>query len=298
MPTADEPERTPLVMAVVPVRNRRELTLRFLRALAASAHPRLEAVVVDDGSSDGTAAAIARDFPRVAVLRGSGDLWWAGATNAGVRHALAHGADYILTINDDAVFGPDLVPRLVRVAQADPWRMVGARIHDQDHRERVWAIGFSAPFAGNRVWVANHAGRAWPDIAGTVAAVEPVEVLCGNGVLIPRAAYLAAGLYDRRNLPQYHADSDFILRARACGFSAVVATDAVLYNHESGGDIPRRRWQVVASRKSPLYWPALTTILWRHGPARGRLALLAGQYAPHLLPAAWVGRLRAWAGPR
>jgi GT2 family glycosyltransferase len=274
----------PTVWAVVPVRDRRALTVRFLEAWRREAYEPKRIVVVDDGSSDGTAEELARSFPEVAVLRGDGNLWWAGATNLGVRHALAAGADHVLTINDDALVEPGFLAALVDAARADPLRIVGSRIHREPPDDRLWAVGVTRRFRGNRVWGMNHAGERWEDVAPALADPQPVDTLCGNGTLVPRQAFADCGLYDDRRCPQYHADSDFVLRAAARGYRPVVALGSVVRNHDSGGDIPKRRWDIVFSRKSPLYWRALWTILRRHGPRGRRLVLFIGQYLPQLLP--------------
>src|SRR5262245_56876861 len=99
----------PSVAVVVPVHGRLPLTVRFLESFRRVSYPRRQVVVVDDGSPDDTSGRLARDFPEVKVLRGNGKLWWAGATNRGVRYALRHGFDYVLTANNDAVCHPDFL---------------------------------------------------------------------------------------------------------------------------------------------------------------------------------------------
>ena len=59
--------------------------------------------IVDDGSTDGTAEAIAEEFPEVVVVPGDGDLWFTEGTNVGVREALKWEPDYILMFKDGVV---------------------------------------------------------------------------------------------------------------------------------------------------------------------------------------------------
>ena len=93
----------PRVTAVVPVRNRQQLTLRCLEQLAQQTYPNLRVLVVDSNSSDGTVAAIRTAYPQVRVLAAGDDAYWAGATNRGLRQALAQGSEWLLTINDDEI---------------------------------------------------------------------------------------------------------------------------------------------------------------------------------------------------
>src|SRR5690242_6946342 len=116
----------PHVSVVVPVFNRLEHTREFLRCFEKVTYPNREVIIVDDGSTDGTADAIARQWPSVRLLREEGNLWWSESTNRGVRDALERGADYILTINDDVTFDADFLDRLVAYAETHPRTLVGA----------------------------------------------------------------------------------------------------------------------------------------------------------------------------
>ena len=69
-----------LTCIVIPVYNRRTLTLQCLDHLqwcASLADWRV--VLVDDGSTDGTADEVRTRFPHVDIVQGSGDLFWTGA---------------------------------------------------------------------------------------------------------------------------------------------------------------------------------------------------------------------------
>ena len=115
------------VAIVAPVHDRRELTLRCLRSLSRIDRTGLDVsiFIVDDGCTDGTPEAIARDFPHVNIIPGSGELWYTEGTNVGVREALKHSPDYILCINDDSIFDEQAVLRLVECAERFPRSVVG-----------------------------------------------------------------------------------------------------------------------------------------------------------------------------
>lgn len=282
----------PLVYAVTPCRNRRALTLRFVERFAALGYANRRLVLVDDGSTDGTPEAVAAAHPWVELLRGDGELWWAGATNVGVRHALERGADYVLTINDDATFGPDLVSRLVEASAGHPRRIVGSRLMNADDPERVRAVGTSCVFRGYDLLVLNGLDRRWPEWGVSLRDPHPVDTLCGNGVLLPRAVFEEVGLYDEEHFPHNHADSDLVLRARAAGFEPVVALGAVVYDHVRGGMVASTLREAVGSKRSDRYYPALRELLRRHAAGRRAAPLLALQYAPFLLPRGLRERIR------
>lgn len=80
--------RPPLVSVVMPVFNRASLVGQAIESVIAQRYPHLELIVVDDGSSDGSAAA-ARGFgdPRVKVVELGRNMGHSAARNAGLRAA-------------------------------------------------------------------------------------------------------------------------------------------------------------------------------------------------------------------
>lgn len=102
---------TPVLSVVVLSWNTKDLTLACLRALFAEtpAHAR-EVIVVDNGSSDGSADAIAAQFPQVRLLRNADNRLYAAANNQGV--AVASG-EYVCTLNSDTEVRPGALDQLV-----------------------------------------------------------------------------------------------------------------------------------------------------------------------------------------
>ncbi|MGW3319247.1 bifunctional polysaccharide deacetylase/glycosyltransferase family 2 protein, partial [Streptomyces fungicidicus] len=109
------PPVTRPVSVIVPAYNEKECIENTLRSLAASTHP-IEVIVVDDGSTDGTAdLAEALGLPNVRVIR-QANAGKPAALNNGVRSA-RH--DIVVMMDGDTVFEPDTVARLVQPF-ADP----------------------------------------------------------------------------------------------------------------------------------------------------------------------------------
>ena len=119
---------TEWVIVVVPIHNGADETLELLQSIAVSETPNLEIIVVDDGSTDGSAAVIADHFPAVTILTGNGEFWWAGATNLGVREALSRGADYVLTMNNDNVVDQGFLQPLLDAVRSEPRGIVTSKL--------------------------------------------------------------------------------------------------------------------------------------------------------------------------
>lgn len=272
----------PRVVAVVPTRNRQALTLRFLGQMAAQTYPNLSVVIVDANSGDGTPDAVRQRFPSVVVLAAADSDFWAGATNRGVRHALGLGADYVLTINDDAVVDPDYVERLVAIAQAHHCQILGSQINYLAEPDRVWALGTYTTWGTPNFLRLGYTDSLQDQIPDTVAqsAVLAVDALPGNGVLIHQQVYRHIGLYRARWLPHYHADSEFVMRAIRWGIPAYVTPQAVVYNDFSPTQkqLPlgslRGLAYTLGHPKSHLYLPAVVYIFSRYCPLPQQWATL------------------------
>ena len=100
----DTPERTPARVRVVVLNwNSWWFTRRCLRALALTEHPadRLEVVLVDNASVDGSLERLRHEFPEVAVVRNEANLGFAEGCNRAMRDL--DGTDMVALVNNDAV---------------------------------------------------------------------------------------------------------------------------------------------------------------------------------------------------
>lgn len=217
----------PAVFVVIPVFNRRKLTQQCLESLSIQTYRSIRIVVVDHGSTDGTAAMMGARFPRVTLIREKEDLWWTGATNAGVRWSLgvASKSDYILTLNNDTVAPPSYVSRLVGYAASHQNAIIGSVAVDANRPDTIIEAGV------NIDWVS--AKFRYP-LRGSLASRldDDVEIapmtLPGRGTLVPVPLFRRLGLFDEQTFPHYGADYDFVLRARRCGVAVWVAPKATV----------------------------------------------------------------------
>ena len=146
--TSDDNANLPLVSVVMPVRNEADFIAHSLGAVLAQDYPagRLEILVVDDGSTDGTPEAIAAlpGAARARVLRGQGGLI-ASALNTAVRRS--RGA-VIVRVDGHTVIAPDYVRRCVEQLQATGADNVGGLMRPVGLTPmgRAIAAAMSSPF--------------------------------------------------------------------------------------------------------------------------------------------------------
>jgi glycosyltransferase involved in cell wall biosynthesis len=115
-------------------------------------------IVVDDGSADGTAQALAG--LDVTVLRNEENLGKAGSLMRGFDHALAHGAVGVITLDADGQHAPEEIPSfLAQAAEYPASFIIGARRREQ-RRDFFWR------YAANRIadfWIGWAAGSPIED---------------------------------------------------------------------------------------------------------------------------------------
>lgn len=116
----DRIEPVPMVRVVVLNWNNDWFTTRCVRSLLATDYPsdRLQVVVVDNGSVDGSLARLRHDLPGVEFVENGANLGFAEGCNRALRDLT--GIDHVALINNDAIVEPDWLRPLVDVLEATP----------------------------------------------------------------------------------------------------------------------------------------------------------------------------------
>jgi GT2 family glycosyltransferase len=254
------------VALIVPVHNRIAITRRFLSTVLVTLPTYARIVVVDDGSTDGTSEMIASSFPSVQSLRGDGTLWWAGATNVGVEWALCNGFDFLVTINDDCIPADGFLDTLLQTALIHRRAIVGSLLVSLNEPDRVWACGGRMKFWNGKLFSNRFHGNTVAE-ARAIGRLHTVDILPGCGVLVPVSAYRELGLYDSQRFPQYHADSEFSLRAKKHGYEILVDTAAIIANDTDYTARWRGWYYALTHKSSPYYFPAIRAVL-DYSPSR------------------------------
>jgi N-acetylglucosaminyl-diphospho-decaprenol L-rhamnosyltransferase len=204
------------VDVVIPTHDGWELTERCLQQLARQtvAHT---VIVVDDGSSDGTAASVRQEFPSARVVETGANLGFSVACNRGAQ---AGSGEVIVLLNNDVECPADFLERLVAPLAADARVGAVAAVLVQPENELVDSVGLTADrtLAG----YPRHHGRPIAD------ARKPTPVLTGpsgGAGAYRRAAWEEVGGLDE-GVFFYLEDLDLALRLRSAGWESAVALGA------------------------------------------------------------------------
>lgn len=228
------PDHTIDVSILVVSYNTRELTLAALRSiLAETSAIRVEIIVVDNASSDRSAAAIAAAFPGVRVIARDDNLGFAAANNLAARHARGR---YLLLLNPDTVVLDRAIERLRGFADARPAAMIwGGRTLFPDGRlnpASCWgrmtpwnlfcrATGLTGLFRRTTLFNGEAIGGYQRD------RVREVDIVSGCFLMIERAVWNRLGGFDPLFF-MYGEEADLCLRARALGARPAITPDATI----------------------------------------------------------------------
>lgn len=203
-----------------------------------------EVIVVDNASADGSAEAIAREFPEFRLIASQENLGFARANNLAATHATA---ERLLLLNPDTLVDAGAIDELLAFADRTPGTGIwGGRTRFGDgspnptscwRRPTPWSVfcsasGLAGVFKGSRLFN--------PESLGVLSdgAELPVDVVTGCLLLIDRALWERLEGFDPAFF-MYGEDADLCLRARKLGARPMVTAKADIVHY--GGQSDRVR---------------------------------------------------------
>lgn len=274
------------VHIIVPVHNRAAVSERFAAALARQTLRDFRLVLVDDGCTDDTVARVRQQLGdgQLLVLRGDGNLWWAGALQLAYEHVLAEPVDdghAVLILNDDVEFADDFLQQGLSALAL--------------HRDAcIQAIGVDR--SSGSVDRGAIADLRRLDFRPAVEDEAP-NCLSTRGLLMSAKTFKHSGGLRPRWLPHYLSDYEFTLRLQRGGTRLVVDDSfrAVVDSELTGLDAPsatslRALWSQTLSNRvkfNPKHWSAFVVMACPATSIPRHLAAIWFRFARSLTRAAW-----------
>lgn len=170
------------IVAVMACHNRRRKTLECLQRFFEQARgPEVElgVVLLDDGSTDGTAEAVMDKFPHTVVLSGDGNHFWCGGMRLAWARAAECDPDHYLLLNDDTMLDPQALEELMALVGSASTEVIGvASIRDPDSGR--------ASYGG-----ISEGGHPMPP----TGRAEACATFNANAVLVPRGVWQKLGIF-------------------------------------------------------------------------------------------------------
>lgn len=284
----------PAVSVIVVNWNTRDLLRNSVLSVQAQTRARYEIIVIDNASSDGSAAMIAAEFPKVVLIANPDNRGFAGANNQGL--VVAKG-QHLLLLNPDTVVLDHAIDTMLDWLAAHPGvGCVGCQVLERPGV--VQRTCFADPGPLNLTIVETGLMRLapWLPVFGRPwyrdwdrRSEREVDVVSGMFMLVPRAVLGKVGLLDEAFFV-YGEEADWCRRIRKAGWSCVFAPVAQIVHLDGGSksteQIKSRMY--VQMQKSHLIYAR------KHHGLAGFLALKAVFTLSALLRLSVFGALRLW----
>lgn len=251
-----DPKLQKVISVIVTYGRRSRFVIRTVEgALTAGAH---HLIVIDNGSHDDVAAALARyvNEGRATVIRNATNLGSAGGYRQGLEAALDLEADFILLLDDDNLVGPDYIARLqaarAQCEDAELCAVIGYRRNHGggtvDLMDRGVSLHESNAFLGFHIRDVPHKLRkrffGLPPRAEVRRDMYVVRKAPYGGLMLPKSLCKSIGLPDPRFV-LYEDDIEYTSRIHRQGGRILIVRDAVIEDIDTS-------WAAVSGPRSAL----------------------------------------------
>lgn len=214
--------------------NGKKDTIECLESLKQVTYPNYEILLVDNGSTDGSAEFFREHCPEISIIENEKNLGFTGGCNIGIKKAISDSTDYILLLNNDVAVEPDFLDELISAARKNGnVGILGTKINYYDAPDYIWAAG---GFINYWICLVAYHGMNKPD-TGEYSYEKDVDFVSGCAMLIRADVFQKIGLLDERYFA-YFEDVDICLMAKKNRYGVRYVPSAKIYHkvsRSSGG---------------------------------------------------------------
>lgn len=180
-----------------------------------------EIILVDNASTDGSAAFVEQAFPQVRVIRNEANLGFGQGSNVGARQARGR---YLAFLNPDTVAEPGWLQALIAALEADPQAgLATSKILLLADPQRINTCGNEVHFTGLTLCRGIGLDRS------AFADLEEVSAVSGAAFVIRRELFEALGGFDQTFF-LYMEETDLSWRARLAGYRCICVPASVVFH--------------------------------------------------------------------
>ena len=227
MNAAENKETADGRIAIVVLNYNKKLDLlEALESIYASDYPEYEVIVVDNDSTDGSADAVAEQFPQADLIRNPENSGVSKGRNTGWRYAEEHYEyDYIIFLDDDTVVTTDFLSKLVEAYRSHPEAgVLAGKAFTSFEKNQLMSVGIRANLYTGLVY---DMGVGESD-EGQYDVPREIDAAGGFAFMVRAALFRRLNAFDERYSPYGWEDVDFSLRARQVGYTVRYVPDARL----------------------------------------------------------------------
>lgn len=205
-----------MIYILLPVHNRKNITEKFIHSLIKQSVKDFTLILIDDGSTDGTAYMVRKYLPNTIVIQGNGNLWWAGALQKGYKWLMANSSDtdICLIINDDTIFDEGFLKTGINILTGLKKTLLLAQCYSQQSSELV-DHGVYIDFKKLSFQQAK--------------TKQEINCLSTRGLFLTVEDFKNIGGFYPQFLPHYLSDYEFTIRAHKKGYNLITDEKLKLY---------------------------------------------------------------------
>ncbi len=210
------------VSVVIPNWNGKRFLAGCLDSLATQTYDKVEVIIVDNGSADGSVELLQEQYPWVKLIRFEKNTGFSFAVNAGIR---ASDGEFVALLNNDTVVEADWLAEMVRAMRELPdIGSTGCKMLAFDDRALLDGAGDGYRRGG----LPGRIGHREKDL-GQFDTPRYILGACGGAALYRRSMLDEIGLFDEDYFA-YLEDVDLGLRAQSAGYKCRYVPSAVIYH--------------------------------------------------------------------
>ena len=190
-----------MIHIITAVHNRYQITEKFVRNILRQTYNDIHLILVDDGSTDGTAKMVKDLIPDTTIIIGDGNLWWGGALHKaylwGKDKLSSNVHDDVIFANDDTDFAEDYIEKAVKILKENPKTLLtGYGISRQSGKQVDGAVRFDFKKSSGQI-----SQNGYSNCAST------------RSLFFTVADFLEIGGFHPHLLPHYASDYEWTIRA-------------------------------------------------------------------------------------
>jgi len=191
------------IIILLPVHNRIEITRKFLECLINQTYQNYHLILIDDGCADGTAEMAESIIKNITILKGNGNLWWAGSLQLAYNYLKTSvdfsDDDIVLIINDDVFIEKEYLEIAVKIfAKNENKKMLLPSIAVNNLNGEICPAGV---YYDNKKFTFTPTNEE-----------EKINCLSTRGLFLRLIDFLSSGGFYPKLLPHYFSDYEFTIR--------------------------------------------------------------------------------------